>query len=63
MTAGPMAFSSLPYSATLLPLQHSEEPAMTRFTDAFIRDIPKTDLHVHLDGSLRPGDNLYTDNA
>ncbi|MEI6386339.1 MAG: adenosine deaminase family protein [Spirochaetota bacterium] len=26
---------------------------MTRFTDAFIRDIPKTDLHVHLDGSLR----------
>jgi adenosine deaminase len=26
---------------------------MTRYTDAFIRDIPKTDLHVHLDGSLR----------
>jgi adenosine deaminase len=26
---------------------------MTRYTDAFIREIPKTDLHVHLDGSLR----------
>jgi len=26
---------------------------MTKFTDAFIREIPKTDLHVHLDGSLR----------
>lgn len=23
------------------------------FTDAFIREIPKTDLHLHLDGSLR----------
>ena len=26
---------------------------MTRYPDAFIRAIPKTDLHVHLDGSLR----------
>ncbi|MDR2633939.1 MAG: adenosine deaminase family protein [Treponema sp.] len=26
---------------------------MTQFTDDFIREIPKTDLHVHLDGSLR----------
>jgi len=26
---------------------------MTRYTDAFIHDIPKSDLHVHLDGSLR----------
>ncbi|MDA8409845.1 MAG: adenosine deaminase family protein [Treponema sp.] len=26
---------------------------MTRYPDAFIREIPKTDLHVHLDGSLR----------
>jgi len=26
---------------------------MTRYPDAFIRDIPKSDLHVHLDGSLR----------
>ncbi len=28
---------------------------MTRFQDAFIHDIPKSDLHVHLDGSLRLG--------
>lgn len=28
---------------------------MTRFPDAFIHDIPKSDLHVHLDGSLRLG--------
>lgn len=26
---------------------------MTQYPDAFIREIPKTDLHVHLDGSLR----------
>jgi len=26
---------------------------MTRYPDAFIHDIPKSDLHVHLDGSLR----------
>ena len=26
---------------------------MTQYPDAFIRAIPKTDLHVHLDGSLR----------
>ena len=26
---------------------------MTLYPDAFIREIPKTDLHVHLDGSLR----------
>ena len=26
---------------------------MTRYTDQFLREIPKTDLHVHLDGSLR----------
>ena len=26
---------------------------MTKFSDDFIREIPKTDLHVHLDGSLR----------
>jgi adenosine deaminase len=26
---------------------------MTKYTDAFLREIPKTDLHVHLDGSLR----------
>jgi adenosine deaminase len=26
---------------------------MTRYPEAFIREIPKTDLHVHLDGSLR----------
>ncbi len=26
---------------------------MQRYSDAFIREIPKTDLHVHLDGSLR----------
>ncbi len=26
---------------------------MTRYSDAFIHDIPKSDLHVHLDGSLR----------
>ncbi|MBU0929377.1 MAG: adenosine deaminase family protein [Spirochaetes bacterium] len=26
---------------------------MSRYPDAFIREIPKTDLHVHLDGSLR----------
>jgi adenosine deaminase len=25
----------------------------TKYSDAFIHDIPKTDLHVHLDGSLR----------
>lgn len=28
---------------------------MTLYPDAFIREIPKTDLHVHLDGSLRLG--------
>jgi adenosine deaminase len=28
---------------------------MDKFTDRFIRRIPKTDLHVHLDGSLRLG--------
>lgn len=28
---------------------------MQHFTDGFIRAIPKTDLHVHLDGSLRIG--------
>ncbi|MHC4823818.1 MAG: adenosine deaminase family protein [Planctomycetota bacterium] len=27
---------------------------MTTLTDALIRDLPKTDLHLHLDGSLRP---------
>ena len=27
---------------------------MKKFTDQFFREIPKTDLHVHLDGSLRP---------
>jgi adenosine deaminase len=26
---------------------------MTAYTDQFLREIPKTDLHVHLDGSLR----------
>ena len=26
---------------------------MTTYPAAFIRAIPKTDLHVHLDGSLR----------
>lgn len=26
---------------------------MSRYSDAFIREIPKSDLHVHLDGSLR----------
>lgn len=26
---------------------------MNPITDAFLHDIPKTDLHVHLDGSLR----------
>lgn len=26
---------------------------MTRYPDTFIREIPKSDLHVHLDGSLR----------
>ncbi len=28
---------------------------MTPITEALIRDLPKTDLHVHLDGSLRLG--------
>ncbi len=27
---------------------------MAVLTDALLRDLPKTDLHVHLDGSLRP---------
>jgi adenosine deaminase len=26
---------------------------MTKYTDAFIHDMPKSDLHLHLDGSLR----------
>ena len=26
---------------------------MNQITEAFLHDIPKTDLHVHLDGSLR----------
>ena len=26
---------------------------MTNYTDAFIREMPKSDLHLHLDGSLR----------
>ncbi|MDR1180215.1 MAG: adenosine deaminase family protein, partial [Spirochaetales bacterium] len=26
---------------------------MQKFSNDFIREIPKTDLHVHLDGSLR----------
>ena len=26
---------------------------MTKYTEAFLRDMPKTDLHLHLDGSLR----------
>ncbi len=26
---------------------------MTKYTDAFLHDMPKTDLHLHLDGSLR----------
>lgn len=29
-------------------------PARPAVTDALLRDLPKTDLHVHLDGSLRP---------
>ena len=28
---------------------------MTKITEQFIRKIPKTDLHLHLDGSLRLG--------
>lgn len=28
---------------------------MYPYTDAFVREVPKTDLHVHLDGSLRLG--------
>jgi adenosine deaminase len=26
---------------------------MTKFTDAFIKEMPKSDLHLHLDGSMR----------
>jgi adenosine deaminase len=29
-------------------------PVRPAVTDALLRDLPKTDLHVHLDGSLRP---------
>ena len=28
-------------------------PGMSRFPRAFLEAIPKSDLHVHLDGSLR----------
>jgi len=27
---------------------------MTQLTDDLLRELPKTDLHLHLDGSLRP---------
>jgi adenosine deaminase len=26
---------------------------MTKYSDAFINEMPKSDLHLHLDGSLR----------
>ncbi len=35
-------------------LQKKEFPTNPRYPDEFIRKIPKTDLHCHLDGSLRP---------
>ena len=32
---------------------HRRTNNMKKFTDQFFREIPKTDLHVHLDGSIR----------
>ena len=39
----------------MMPRTGEEGANVTRYTDEFIREIPKTDLHVHLDGSLRLG--------
>ena len=40
--------------ADLLPSDlHRRANTMKKFTDQFFREIPKTDLHVHLDGSIR----------
>jgi adenosine deaminase len=36
-----------------MKLSTIQERSMQHFTDEFIQAIPKTDLHVHLDGSLR----------
>ena len=27
----------------------------SKITESFVKALPKTDLHVHLDGSIRPG--------
>ena len=41
-------------AADLLPSDlHRRANTMKKFTDQFFREIPKTDLHVHLDGSIR----------
>ena len=37
----------------MIYISDAKEFPMNQLPEAFLHDIPKTDLHVHLDGSMR----------